>query len=82
MPCLSKKMLNYIRKFKKLKANLATTNDNMSQLQRQLEQSKAELEQEEQDKVKQAKRLKKQLDQYIAHIDECINWPRAKLKVI
>lgn len=58
----------------KFKANLATANDNMSQLQRQLEQSKAELELEEQDKVKQAKRLKKQLDQYITQIDECIDW--------
>jgi hypothetical protein len=58
----------------KLKANLASTNDKMLQLQRQLEQGRIELEQEEQDKEKQDKRLKKQLDQYINHVDECINW--------
>jgi cell division septum initiation protein DivIVA len=58
----------------KLKANLASTNNKMLQLQRHLVEGRAELEQKEQNKEKQAKRLKKQLDQYINHIDESIGW--------
>lgn len=58
----------------KLKTNLATVNDKMTQLQRQLEHSKLELEQEGQEKEKQSKQLKKQLGQYIQYVDECMEW--------
>ena len=58
----------------KLKTNLAAVNDKISLLQRQLEETKAEIEQEGLEKDKEAKRLKKQLNQYISYVDECVEW--------
>lgn len=62
------------QEIQELKSNLATVNDKISQLQRQLEATKVEIAREEQDKQKEAKQLRKQLEQYVQHIDECLAW--------
>ncbi len=62
------------QQIQELKTNLATVNNKMSLLQRQLEETKTKLGIEEEGKNKESKQLKKQLDQYIKYVDDCVDW--------
>ena len=62
------------QQIRQLNTNLAAVNDKISLLQRQLEETKTKLGIEEEGKNKESKQLKKQLDQYIKYVDDCVDW--------